>query len=929
VDPRQEKPMKNARVLVPPPRKTFAATILALALTSASWAQSPKYTFHVNLDPNHGDDNLAFHLNPRNDPSTPAGFRPLADYDSAGQDFPDPALGPQNGSGALQHAPYSFRTLTGGASGQGALDYIQQVFLSAGPLPWQTTVATPNGSETREIHAIVIHCLPGLYGPDSTTTAGALSDIDPESGLRFNGEQFPIYLLPGISLQGTSALDTIFDARGADRDPPGSPEIIHLAFTGGEPLEYFVDSLTLRGARSDGQAYEPAAAGIARNNSGAAIYLGPDQQQVPFTVSNCFFVDNHVGIALDTDEPNARPRFVNNTFAFNAVAIWSGYRPGTGPNQQGNLGHARPMVLNNVFDTRSPDDPDHQQRTPFLGVHPDDTAVQTVFDATGTPVPGSDRTFNAWDTRQIDQPCALSSAIPNWHGTGVTPARRSGGSLSFQAPEVDLQSFLGSATVPRGLLYVCDALRLAGQPVSPHDFRLAPLVVADPRTISIGNPVSQLNPLVNRGVDLGHDLGRNSGIVMRSSTTSSPVQLTRYPGLDVPSFTSDDPDRFHGWDFDAEGFGNPRIRCRAGFADNGPFGLVDLGADELDELVMAGYVPSTRMFALPYWEGQGLPRTRIMFLDLRSGGAGHPRPDFVASIGKVFNWWEHKRWRNAAEGCPDCVSYLLPGGGTPTPTNYTDARRDHPFEPNPSLFTEREVVVTLLPSGQRPPIMRNLECDFGPSLLPDVLPLWGPAYFGASEPQMNSDIYGSNPWFGDCNRRINIHHANWNLYRNPTHPNPWHRGRVREGTLHPPGTYDNSSSGMFPPPLPPACGGAPDWFMPGWSSVLFGPFGSCGGSATYEVGTWGIGDSPSGTSICTDQAPLVDHWLGVRFNCQVSNPEQRSNLQTFLVVVGDYRPIDPVGTSVQRYPGPRLDPSAFESQTDPASALRSALQDRR
>src|SRR5690606_15089930 len=104
----------------------------------------------------------------------------------------------------LQHAPYSFRTVT---RVNGALDYITSQIAPTG-LPVEI-------EDGKFINWIVIHCLPGLYGPDSTLSVN-LDDYDSASQMRFNGEEFPVRLPKGVSLQGTSALDTIFDGRGLD-----------------------------------------------------------------------------------------------------------------------------------------------------------------------------------------------------------------------------------------------------------------------------------------------------------------------------------------------------------------------------------------------------------------------------------------------------------------------------------------------------------------------------------------------------------------------------------------------------------------------------------------------------------------------------------------------------------------------------------------
>ncbi len=148
---------------------------------------------------------------------------------------------PNNFKGNLQHAPYSFKTVGG------ALTWITKFpFTSTNSgkrLPW----ANPDFSNpSYTIDYIVIHCLPGLYGP----TINPQKAIDPKSGLRWNGEVFPLDIPQRVSIQGTSALDTIFDARCKDGAPNTS--IFHIGFYNpdlGHQFEFtFIDGVTIRGS---------------------------------------------------------------------------------------------------------------------------------------------------------------------------------------------------------------------------------------------------------------------------------------------------------------------------------------------------------------------------------------------------------------------------------------------------------------------------------------------------------------------------------------------------------------------------------------------------------------------------------------------------------------------------------------------------------
>jgi hypothetical protein len=157
-------------------------------------AQPPRndYVFHVYVDPIRGDDTRAFQNNPG---GTFANQLPL-----------DPHFDSANTiRGLIQHAPYAFRTLTRTpmTGNTGALYYIATVF---GSIPW-----TNPAPSAKRVSWVVIHCLPGIYAPKLNPMGPP--EIDPRSGLPINEEVFPVSIGNRISLQGTSALDTIFDAR--------------------------------------------------------------------------------------------------------------------------------------------------------------------------------------------------------------------------------------------------------------------------------------------------------------------------------------------------------------------------------------------------------------------------------------------------------------------------------------------------------------------------------------------------------------------------------------------------------------------------------------------------------------------------------------------------------------------------------------------
>ncbi|MGE3878937.1 MAG: hypothetical protein AB7I19_07755 [Planctomycetota bacterium] len=858
------------------------------------------------MDPLHGDDTLATQLNPRTDldgtrpiPWDTARM-PLADYPPnliiPAAQFPDPnLLSPP--PGVLQHAPYAFRTLTGGITGgvntagsNGAIAYILRNFPSGPPasLPWT------NQSTQRRVRWIIIHLLPGLYGPDSTINPG-LSDLDPASGLRFNGEAFPVTLPTGVSLQGTSALDTILDARNlttAIIETNGNPRG-RLATPGFE--DYGIDSLTIRNARANGSSTQQI---FDLNITGAGVWFGWENP-VQFTVSNCFLVDNDVGIALEDDPsptPNS-PTIVNNTLAWNRIGIWNGYRdPSVGVNQ----GNMMPVILNNVIDTCNPAD---QLRVDIVtqGMHQDDLRITALADAGGNPVTPPTTTPNAWSTNPvlINTPTPDLTVLATWPTPNPRPTPTPG---PLPSPVVDLAPFMATPTKARGLLYVMDALRLnGGGSLSPHDLRLAPHTAADASTISPTNPISQTNPLVSRGLATGDTVNR-----FQSITYANGFILTDQPGIRLSS-TSTELDEYHAWDWDCEGFGNPRIRCRTGFpVPPAVLSPVDLGADEMDELIVAGYIESTRIFGT-VMSAAGFPvrhQARVHFLDLR--GPTYPRPSYLTTVGWAFNWWQHVRFRTPAEGCLDCTTITWPGTSGPITfgSNYTDAAT--PFPGSPPAQTYRNFKISLSPAAphwpsdvltpvsqpNKAPIMRSLQCDFAPVLFSDLQPYWGEVWFHlvgnlfpslASLPLLVGDVYASNPWQGSRWSALEFFSSsvpgmvaidNWTTYSNPAHPT--FPSQVGVGVLHPPGSFLNG--------LRVECGPLNYYLHPTLSTAPFGAWAPCTGGTNYTVDHFGMGDAATGCPDLLPYVPALDG-KGVRFNLQRFGPLLGSNLQTFLVML--------------------------------------------
>ena len=295
------------------------------AQTQQTLPTRDEYVFHVNVDPLRGDDVLASTQNPPlvatpTSPLTPLSLHP---------DLGDPSdLLPI--AGVLQQAPFSFKTLTAAVAYGRQFVGFTKVF----------------GPRRLRIRHVLIHCLPGLYGPFDPLNP-TLPRIDPQSGLPFNGETWPVTIPSFVSIQGTSALDTIFDGR------LGMPHILAVTDPNATSVsheESFIDSVTIRNARSS-----PTSTGY---GTGAGIYIySTSPIFLPaickITITNCFITSNRVGIGVDSyDFPSPvthKPRIINNTIAWNAIGLWSGNTRLMGATSINQL-----LLLNNIFDSTSP-----------------------------------------------------------------------------------------------------------------------------------------------------------------------------------------------------------------------------------------------------------------------------------------------------------------------------------------------------------------------------------------------------------------------------------------------------------------------------------------------------------------------------------------------------------------------------------------------
>ena len=582
------------------------------------------YVFHVYVNPLHGDDARAWSQNPGIGTNIP----PLGYH-------PDITSVPRPVGGLLQHAPYAFKTLTGT---QGAMAYIRQLTTQYGSgnprqLPWSITI---KAGVVKTVRQVVVHCLPGVYGPILSGQPG----IDPRSGLPFNGETWPVTLDNHVSLQGASALDTVFDAR----HQATAVVVVQMPF-GTRDLSHddsMIDGLTIRGARSDEKPMSP------QNLTGAGIYIGRESR-IAVTISNCILTDNAVAIAVDCDDggpsdpfPN-EPRIVNNTIAWNKIGVWNGNTGATLFPPQPNVGLSTPVLLNNVFDTGTPYPSVLPSLSAFEGVHPFDLTVTSRTLGGATTSFGI--SFNAWEAGFAN---GGASGGANW----PAPAQRA--PLAPPVPPgVDLTAYTKLAGGARGSLYVSDVFRhaaAAGVPRlsadhSPHDFRLAPSASAT--TAAPPAPPADANPLVDHGLWLPPGPGPSY------ITMANGIVLSAAPGLPA---SAEDFATLHAWDEDAEGFGNPRVVAHSAYPPPPPPfpDRIDLGADELGELLMAGFLDGTRIFSAQVPNAPGIANHLDVYFFARkssaSGGGPFPRPVYNSWTGRTWTWWAH------VQGAPDALS---------------------------------------------------------------------------------------------------------------------------------------------------------------------------------------------------------------------------------------------------------------------------------
>jgi len=535
---------------------------------------------HLWVDPRFGSDALAVQQNPG--PNAAPGSLCLPN-----QTAPNSVLDPNQNNAVLLHASWPFKTVTA------AVAYIRSINPAATqPLPYLSPVTGISWEYA------IIHCLPGVYSK-------ALHY--PDNGIQGNGETFPIELPNRVSIQGTSALNTLFDLRG-DEDPNNIGPIFQFGvMRGNEPIageDCFISTVSLTGARDR----HPD------SRASCAVLLEKNIPASP-TFTNCFLFKNEIGVLVTAsnsgDITHDGTTFFHNTFAFNRCGLWNGQVDQLRTLPPSSRGLSELIVVNNIFDasdtgTSALNDCRVKtwgstnfggQACGFIGVCAEDMEVVSPIPMGVTP--GPETNYNAWeyvlDTSQnppvpvrFNDVNVVVASLPNC-------AIRPGSTQPVVGTGRDLQPYTGfqinGSLAIRGITFVRDLLcnTIFGRgDQSPMDFRLAP---AHALAANSYLTPSLRNLLVDNGWGTG--LATDFPLLMSNGLT-----LASRPGTLVLFGNSAATWSFSALLYDCEGHGNPRYFDHPAYAAASPgsFGVADIGADELGDLIIPGYLYGTTSF---------------------------------------------------------------------------------------------------------------------------------------------------------------------------------------------------------------------------------------------------------------------------------------------------------------------------------------------
>jgi hypothetical protein len=495
------------------------------------------------------------------------------------------------------------------------------------PAPPNTAPPLPYHSPSTNIRIVsaIIHVLPGYYG------AG---NFGQHNGLTPNGETFPIYLPPNVSIRGSSALDVVFDLSGEGTNGRGPVFVfgVNVSAPGWNGRQFdingqgtFIDKVSFVGASDVQVPFQ----------RGAAVALREDVGSSP-TITNCFFFKNLVGVAVAgsfTQPPIVhQPTIVNCTFADNYIGLWNGQYDPLTPLRAG-VGISPLLLLNNIFDgmplgcdgQRVPGWPSSwgTATSDFEGV-----SLEDLFVGPPNPWPGNYNAYNFADN--LAHYNYGVQILPNYPATTY--------SMSAAIPpatNLNLAPYTGwGATIAqRGVLFVRDLLcngpvaapsQFPMNPLgqwdgSPMDFRLSPSVAL---ASNIGPlPPAILNPLVDAGY------GDNSPLTA-PITMLNGRSLSAPPGYIALLGGSQATWPYSCWTKDCEGYGNRRFHDHLVYSNATSTPQAgDIGADEVDDHIRAGMRAMTSSFLADFTLASNADNKYFFYLGPANMSAGGRLPD--------------------------------------------------------------------------------------------------------------------------------------------------------------------------------------------------------------------------------------------------------------------------------------------------------------
>lgn len=656
--------------------------------------------------------------------------------------------------------------------------------------------------------------MPGLYGPGTA--------LETHTGLFFNDEILPIVLPDRVSIQGTSALNTVFVSDGntgvfefgsAANAFAGAP----LPELDMRPLQFLANIAITGAIRAEG--YTPAL-GPTTPEQGAGVFVN-NERRCSLLLANCVLYNNAIGLLVD-DVPQPPPgsdpitgqhsiQLINNTFAWNVCGLWNGQinRLANSAAPNPSLGLTAIALVNNLFDATPPIlnllATPRAVEIPLFGTAAanlpaswsrwvDSLNLNTLLDVgCMTPFEGVDASdlataggtdFNAYEGAKQNLSSALipgqavtlpASVITQMTFLGLHQTTERVAQPAGQVARRNLSAITGVGTQRRGILFARDLLHEGGRSAAGPffnggavtfdrcvgDFRLAPatLVAGQPAETPPGDPtVGALNPLVDADFTFVNDANGN------------PVPLTMANGLEA----TPDPFRLVAeaseasfphtpWDWDLEGYGNVRVFDHPIYPETAQGDITDIGADELDLLIMVGYRETTTTFInLP---ASNRVNDRVWYLCAHEGLPGAvggtvpltiaPAPPFHANYPAMGGWQPTPpATYYTPTGWLDTVPHLLPDihpwwwTATLTPTRIE--WRTCVANPNVTLYLNPTVgIINPVGAGipSSPSALWNwLDDAYFALFAPPTLP-FGPLQFlnEDADPSATPPFLGSNP----------------------------------------------------------------------------------------------------------------------------------------------------------------------------------------